>query len=158
MQTRTAVFTFSASLLFLSATACRGSKDDGPSVADASVAVPTTTVATASPLPSASAVLAAPQPDEGEAAVDPGPEAGVRKRRRIAANTTDAGPALETGPSAPPPSPVAEPTAKRTERTGVTAPMADDVPYGGPGRLGAPILRKTPLPSDDPWAKTDAAK
>ena len=131
---------------------CSEAKKEAPAAPAASTLA--TAAVSAPPSEPALAPSAAPPPEpELEAVlVDGGADAGPRKLRRLGAKT-DAGALVETVAAAPPPDPPAADPRKGKKAPG--AQMSDDLPYGGGSAAGsgAPVLKKTPLPSDDPWAK-----
>ena len=145
---------FGSALLVLASIACTETKKEAPAAPAASALV--ATASSAQPAQSAQPALAAdaapPAEAEAEAVVDGGTDAGPRKLRRLVAKT-DAGVLVETVAAAPPPEPPAADPRKGKKVAG--APMSDEAPYGGgpAAGSGAPVLKKTPLPSDDPWAK-----
>lgn len=142
------VVTISAAM---STTACRDSKKEDAPVADAAPAP--TVAATAVPVPEADAAVAsATKPAEGELedVPDSGVDGGVRKRRRLVAAGTDAGSAETQTAGAP--APTAEASAPKTGKR-PPAPMGNDEVYGASAASAAPVLKKKPLPDDDPYPK-----
>lgn len=142
-----------SALLLLFSIACREAKKEEPSAPDASPPMAAAvTAATAAPSESSSAAVGtrAPEPDKEES-VDAGTDAGRRKLRRLVAATASGEP-VETAPAPPAP---AEPTdPRRAAGRPTPAQMANETPYGGSAAgTGAPVLKKTPLPNDDPWAR-----
>lgn len=101
---------------------------------------------------------AAPAEDEHEEILDAGVIAdGGRPRRRRVVAGADA----SVGTSAPAASAVAaaptpEPTTSDRGRKTTATPMGNEAPYGGSAASGAPALKKTPLPNDDPWQRPAA--
>ncbi len=145
------------SLLLLAAVGCQGKKDEpmASTVASAaaSVAAPS---ASAGPGESSSPAIAArdPEPD-----LERGPDAGAdggapRKLRRIvaASSASPVEPAAIVAGAQPPEAP----DVKRPKGKAAPTQMGDELPYGGSAGAvsGSPVLKKTPLPSEDPWAGT----
>lgn len=141
-----------AAVLFLLAAlaACRGNKEkDKPGeVADAAPAnlapVPSQATSTTSAEPAPGAET---ESETVQDLADAG-DAGRRKRRLL---KKDAGPEAhlpESAPTAPPPA-TAESPADKPQAS--KPPMHNDQPYGASAASGAGVLKKAPLPKDDPW-------
>jgi hypothetical protein len=140
-------------LLCMSSMACRASSKTDANRDDAGGA--TTATAAAAPVEnasSASAVLAAANGVAAEAVADgptdAGSDGGKRKRRRIAdagGVATSANDAVQS-PVAPEPAPEPATSARRP-----AAAMGNEQPYGASATSGSPVLKKAPLPGDDPW-------
>ena len=151
---------FGAALVLLCTAGCRESKKEEPTSA-AAASAPASAAAeapTASSIASTTAA-AAPEP-ELVALGDAGADAGrPRRLRRLTAGAASAGApeAVQAGaPVAAEPLVAAEP---RRPAPKTPSAMADDLPYGGAAGSGAAVLKKTPLPTDDPWARSgDAAR
>lgn len=130
---------------------CRDPKKEEPAVdvaeAAASDAAPLATPDT--PADASSPVATSPSATDVDDSTDGGADAGRRRRRRLLAPGVDAGAA-----DPQPPEPVA--TAEPSSTTGVKrrpAQMGNDEVYGAPSTSAAPVLKKKPLPAEDPWAR-----
>jgi hypothetical protein len=126
--------------------ACKDSKKDPPASETAASAAPTPVAAPQA----ASAASAAPPAPEGELeeVPDSGVDGGTRKRRRLVG--TDAG-AGDTLAVATPPTTEPTPTPTSSGKRTPPAPMGNDQVYGASAASAAPVLKKKPLPDDDPW-------
>ena len=136
-------------------TACQDAKkDDVSAIAPTATPVP---APVAAPSEEASTPLAARPADEHNDVADAGPtdggtDGGARQRRRpLVANAPEAGAAETTAPTTP--AQVAEPTTGEGSHRKVATPMGNEQPYGTSAGSGAPVLKKKPLPDDDPWKK-----
>lgn len=138
-------------LLVSASVACRGKQDPGKesaAQADAAAAASPPSVPAAS-ASTAAAVLPVEPDTVAEGPSDAGPDAGKRRLRRLVG--ADAGAAaVETQGAA-----VVEPAPADSAHAAAPgkrpAQMGNDVPYGGAAGSGAPVLKKTPLPGEDPW-------
>jgi len=142
-----------AALLVLSCVACRETKkEESSSVADASVSAPTAAAEAPAASGVASTSAAAAVVPELVALGDAGTDGGrPRKLRRLTAGASSAG-SPEVAGAVAPPEPVVAADPRRPNPRTPTA-MADDLPYGGAAGSGAAVLKKTPLPTEDPWAR-----
>ena len=149
------VFRVALGLTFMSALlACeKDPRKNEVSVTDASATLASAGVPT--PADTASVATVARPPDErdegSDGGADGGRDGGAVKRRRLITTVPDGG-GVETQPASPPSaeSAVAPVPHGKPPRPG----MGNEEPYGTSAASGAPTLKKTPLPSDDPWQKT----
>lgn len=144
-----AFFRIGTVLLVLVSTACRASTKETPPPPDAGGPV---TAVSAAPNSLSAAIPVAParepELEEPVRAADAGP---VKLRRLVKID----GGAAAAAPEALVAAAAAEPAVDSAKRRKPNAgSMSDEAPYGGePAATGAAVLKKTPLPSDDPWAK-----
>jgi hypothetical protein len=133
---------------------CRDPKrEDAPAPAGSAAAATAPNVV-ASASASVAVAVAAPPESTKEEVVDAGTDAGKRKLRRLVADAPEAGAGAivtETAqaPLQAPASPPADPRGAKQP----SKPMGDDLPYGGSTGSAAPLLKKAPLPPDDPWGR-----
>lgn len=147
-------------ILLLAFVGCQGKKDEPVTSSVASAAAPIMAPSagtSAAPADLGSMAVAARDPElDVERTPDAGTDGGpVRKLRRIvaAASAASVEPASAIVAGAATPD---APDVKRPKGKPVPTQMGDEQPYGGsPGAVsGAAVLKKTPLPSEDPWAGT----
>lgn len=138
-------------ILVVSSIACSNKKKT-ETTADAGETAATTTATTAVSAHVADVPPSAGADDAGaeatEEITDGGFDAGRRARRL---RRIDAGVEAQAS-AAPPPVASAAPPAEPNGKRGAT-PMGNDQPYGASAASGAGILKKAPLPNDDPWKK-----
>ncbi len=146
-------FRFAAVFLVLGSTACRASTKETPSPPDASA--PVTVIAAPSAPPAAADAPRDPAPEEPLRA---GVDAGPVKPRRLAKIDGGAAPVVpEALVAAGATEPAVDSAVKRKKPN--AGSMSDEAPYGGdPAGSGAAVLKKTPLPSEDPWAKAPTSR
>lgn len=130
---------------------CRREEKDAPNGSASAAAAAVTVPSAVPPVPSGPALSLVDAgitvADEETHDLDAGTDAGRRRRRRVAGAAIDAS-APDEQHVASPADAEAPPPPVKPRRAG----MGDDQPYGGsaPASSSA-VLKKQPLPSDNPW-------
>jgi hypothetical protein len=141
-------------LLLMAFAACRD-KDPAPAAGAAPSVASSVAAPSPSPSPSPSSSVAVAAPASVPAVEDAGVEKAPGKARRLAAKPAAEAPVEAV--VAPPSTPAeAAPAEARKRKKGPD--MGNDLPYGATGaQSGAAVLKKAPLPAEDPWVKPGAA-